>query len=185
MFYKPKFCCQCAEPIERANRNLFTSRRFCELCATDYKLADLVPKIIVGAGILFGILGLGTFLRKAEKPLNLASSNFVGNTSNTNKSIVNTAVSINANAQSFTKTQNANQAVAAPTGKLPTVPPMQEVKSRKVENLPGAAQETVYFCGAETKKGTPCTRRVKGGGRCFQHIGKPAMLPPDKLVASR
>ena len=48
-----------------------------------------------------------------------------------------------------------------------------------------AASETVYFCGAQTKKGTPCTRRVKGGGRCWQHQGQPAMLPPEKLIASR
>jgi hypothetical protein len=41
----------------------------------------------------------------------------------------------------------------------------------------------VAICGARTKKGTPCQRRVRGGvGRCWQHRGKPAILPPSKLV---
>jgi hypothetical protein len=28
------------------------------------------------------------------------------------------------------------------------------------------------LCGAITKKGTPCRRRVRGGGRCYQHRSK-------------
>jgi len=42
--------------------------------------------------------------------------------------------------------------------------------------------EVVYVCGARTKKGTPCQRRVRGPGRCWQHRGMPAILPPSKLV---
>jgi hypothetical protein len=47
---------------------------------------------------------------------------------------------------------------------------------------PTELEEVVYICGARTKKGTPCQRRVRGPGRCWQHKGKPAMLPPSKLV---
>jgi hypothetical protein len=43
-------------------------------------------------------------------------------------------------------------------------------------------EETVYVCGARTKKGTPCSRRVHQPGRCWQHKGMPAMLPAEKLV---
>jgi hypothetical protein len=43
-------------------------------------------------------------------------------------------------------------------------------------------EEQVYICGARTKKGTPCSRRVHGLVRCWQHKGLPAMLPPDKLI---
>jgi hypothetical protein len=39
----------------------------------------------------------------------------------------------------------------------------------------------VYICGARTKKGTPCSRRVHGPVRCWQHKGMPAMLPQEKL----
>ena len=41
--------------------------------------------------------------------------------------------------------------------------------------------EDVYLCGARTKKGTPCSRRVHGPVRCWQHKGMPAMLPLEKL----
>ena len=41
--------------------------------------------------------------------------------------------------------------------------------------------DEVYICGARTKKGTPCSRRVHGPVRCWQHKGMPAMLPLDKL----
>jgi hypothetical protein len=47
---------------------------------------------------------------------------------------------------------------------------------------PTEPDEVVYICGARTKKGTPCQRRVRGPGRCWQHRGQPAMLPPSKLV---
>lgn len=40
-----------------------------------------------------------------------------------------------------------------------------------------------YMCGARTKKGMPCKRRVHAvGERCFQHKGLPAMVPVEKLV---
>jgi hypothetical protein len=57
------------------------------------------------------------------------------------------------------------------------------------ENLPGAVSgsepepgEVVSICGARTQKGKPCSRRVRGTGRCWQHRGKSAMLPLEKLV---
>lgn len=180
MPYKPKFCCECGEPIERVGWALLTSRRFCELCETEYKLDDWIPRATVAAGILFGIFGLGTFLQKAEKPLSLAS----GNSTNINKSAVNTQISVEANVQSFAKTQEANLVVAQSSAKPPIAQPKPASKVQKVENQQSAAQETMYFCGAETKKGTLCRHLVKGG-RCWQHAGKPAMLPPEKLVANR
>ncbi|HYE15993.1 MAG TPA: hypothetical protein VD968_16245 [Pyrinomonadaceae bacterium] len=42
--------------------------------------------------------------------------------------------------------------------------------------------EVISICGARTQKGAPCQRRVRGTGRCWQHRGRPAMLPPSKLV---
>jgi hypothetical protein len=42
-------------------------------------------------------------------------------------------------------------------------------------------EEDVYICGARTKKGTPCSRRVHGAIRCWQHKGLSAMLPLEKL----
>jgi len=43
--------------------------------------------------------------------------------------------------------------------------------------------EAVYICGARTKKGTPCRRRVHAAGeRCYQHKGMPAMVSLEKLT---
>ena len=42
--------------------------------------------------------------------------------------------------------------------------------------------EQTYQCGARTKKGTPCSRRVHGPVRCWQHKGAKAMLPLEKLL---
>lgn len=42
--------------------------------------------------------------------------------------------------------------------------------------------EQMYLCGARTKKGTPCSRRVHGPVRCWQHKGAKAMLPLEKLI---
>lgn len=47
---------------------------------------------------------------------------------------------------------------------------------------PTITTDDVYICGARTKKGTPCSRRVHGPVRCWQHKGIPAMLPPEKLL---
>jgi hypothetical protein len=46
---------------------------------------------------------------------------------------------------------------------------------------PPIVSEEIYICGARTKKGTPCSRRVHGPTRCWQHKGLPAMLPQEKL----
>jgi len=50
------------------------------------------------------------------------------------------------------------------------------------ETKPAPAQEEIYLCGARTKKGTPCSRRVHGPVRCWQHKGMRAMLPQEKLI---
>lgn len=48
------------------------------------------------------------------------------------------------------------------------------------------ANEEGYICGARTKKGAPCQRRVHAPGeRCFQHKGLPAMVALDKLTIRR
>jgi len=50
------------------------------------------------------------------------------------------------------------------------------------QTQPPVTVEEAYICGARTKKGTPCSRRVRGPVRCWQHKGAKAMLPVEKLV---
>jgi len=47
---------------------------------------------------------------------------------------------------------------------------------------PTDPEEVVAICGARTQKGTPCQRRVRGTGRCWQHRGMPAMIPLEKRI---
>jgi hypothetical protein len=47
---------------------------------------------------------------------------------------------------------------------------------------PTDPDEIVSICGARTQRGTPCSRRVRGTGRCWQHRGRGAMLPAAKLI---
>lgn len=50
-------------------------------------------------------------------------------------------------------------------------------------NTSAAAEDVVYICGARTKKGAPCRRRVHfAGERCYQHKGMPAMVALEKLT---
>ena len=46
-----------------------------------------------------------------------------------------------------------------------------------------SSDEPVYICGARTRKGTPCRRRVHAAGeRCYQHKGMTAMVSLEKLT---
>lgn len=41
---------------------------------------------------------------------------------------------------------------------------------------PLAPETTSEFCGARTRRGTPCRRLVQPGQRCAQHRGQPSLL---------
>ena len=46
-----------------------------------------------------------------------------------------------------------------------------------------SSDELVYICGARTKKGMPCRRRVHAAGeRCYQHKGMSSLVPLSELV---
>ncbi len=68
-------------------------------------------------------------------------------------------------------------------------PPVDPGTSRQIsktgagtESQPSTVSDAVYMCGARTKKGTPCSRRMHEPVRCWQHKGMKAMLPPEKLI---
>lgn len=181
MPYKPKFCCQCGEKIERVSWSLRTSRRFCELCETEFGVYDKIPWSIALGGILIGMFGFGSYLRTPETP-NIAPSQLITrNSQNATKTEANRANSSDANHQTRTQTQSNNAARQTTNESAPT----QNLTSQKPVIASNSPQEVSYFCGATTKKGTPCSRRVKGGGRCWQHIGQPAILPPEKLIVNK
>jgi hypothetical protein len=65
----------------------------------------------------------------------------------------------------------------------PRSPKEANASNQAVNQSVSNSDDVVYICGARTKKGTPCHRRVHAAGeRCFQHKGMAAMLPPEKLT---
>lgn len=152
MIYKPKFCCECGEKIERADWTFAHSRRFCDVCQTEFLLQDWMPSVIGVLLTIAGLFAVGVFIgAPGQKPSALIT---------TRPSPVQT----NRNAR---PEDVSSPNPAAKSGD----------STRQAEKTPVSGDETIEICGAMTKKGTPCTRRVKGGGRCWQHRGEPAAGP--------
>lgn len=171
MLFRPKFCANCGEKIERTDWSIFTSRRFCPVCEIEFKGHELIPRAVVAGGILIGLIGVGSYLKSG-------SSNDA-RTSLTPRTLVERPIS--AALPSGVPRTEASPPAAAPAVREPEATVAQTASPRPAPVL----NEPQYYCGAETKKGTPCSRRVKGNIRCYQHVGMPAMVGADKLTAKK
>lgn len=188
MFYTPNFCGECGDKIDPNGGKFWTRRRFCENCESDFKWQKWLPGIWIAAGTLGVVYGFGSYLQKPEKPVNSlitsntsAASNKNRNTQNqTNPQILTTG-----SVQSSEQKTAANNSAVQPNVQTSSGQKPAAGKQSPPDNRQNPPSEAVYICGAQTKKGTPCLRRVKGGGRCWQHTGQPAILPPEKLLVSR
>ena len=178
MLFRPSFCANCGEKIDRADWGIFTSRRFCQVCESVFKGQELIPRIVVGLGLVIGLFGIGGYLKSgsyapetqfARQPRKLAEQAIPIAQAAAKDVPVTEANAANNAVSTINETQN-------PAASRKAVTQIQEPPKPQIET---AAE--VYFCGAQTAKGTPCKHRVKGNIRCFQHAGMPAMLPPDKL----
>lgn len=167
MLFRPSFCANCGEKIERADWTLLTSRRFCPVCEIEFKGHELLPRAIVAGSILVGLFGVGAYLKR-------------GPTANDARAAIKPRPLVETPMAAGPKPVEAAPRVVAspaPTREMP--PPPQPAPARPVVT----ASEPQFYCGAETKKGTPCSRRVKGNVRCYQHVGMPAMAGGDRLTA--
>lgn len=192
--YKPNFCAECGERVLRERWRVWTSERFCPLCEKRLRRGFVAPLLVICALVGAGFV-CGRLMRPAPPPLTLergalplpaliakgAASNSAGvaradetvSVAGTDeradgaasKSEATNAASDDANSSA----RGAIEANAQPLGALAAEEPTDP-------------NEVVSICGARTKKGTPCQRRVRGTGRCWQHRGMPAMLPPEKLI---
>jgi hypothetical protein len=159
MLYRPNFCCNCGEKIERVDWHLTVSRRFCDACSVENRRFDYLPRIAVAGGALALMFGLGSFW-------GVSGENRVSPT----------AFKSASQAQEPQKPlQVAERAIppAHSSGEAIILPPPADIVSAKRK-----AVEAKFFCGALTKKGTPCSRKVKArGSRCYQHEGRPEAPP--------
>lgn len=181
MLFRPSFCANCGEKIDRAEWGVFTSRRFCQVCETEYKGQDLIPRFIVGLGVLIGVIGLGAYWKSGPAG---SDSQLIKQPQRLVEQPVK-AAQLAPTEKLATASGNSSVTMPSAPETLSKVPVMTSDISRQKAQRPAKFQaeppEEVYYCGASTAKGTPCKHRVKGNVRCFQHVGMPAMLPPDKL----
>ncbi len=154
MLYKPNFCCNCGEKIERIEWNLLTSRRFCPACAVEHQRYDHVPKAVVAVGSLALMFGIGSLWAGSAPVTDGPKASPVG---------IRSAVP----AAEVPRTTIAGPIQDTPPPQAPAAAPNSEPE----QSAKSAAM--AYYCGALTKKGTPCSRKVKTKGvRCFQHEGR-------------
>ena len=153
--YRPKFCAECSAKIIRLRWHFWTSRKFCESCAPRF-LQDQVKRAVVAAVMVF-LLGMvaGQAARPTPPPVVIQ------------------------------RTQNSVSTTTA--GKTNGPGPVASNSTvASASNSAGiVTAEEIYTCGARTKKGTACTRRVHGAVRCWQHLGLPALLPQERLRIKR
>ena len=180
MSYKPKHCCQCGEKIDRENWKPWTSRRFCELCETEFGIYDKLRAGLVGTALLFGLYGIGSYFQKPEKQMSLVPRQVAASTANTGTNQPKSVAQVST--ETTVQTPKQSNRSDAPTI-AQTAPAATNLKIKPPEKLVETT-ERAYFCGAPTKKGTLCSRRVKNGGRCWQHEGQAALLPQEKLIAA-
>ncbi len=163
MLYRPNFCCHCGEKIVRAGWTLLTSRRFCEFCEIEQKQHDLFPRVGAVAAILIGAAGLFTYIGGGSAS---SSSEVQSVKEFRSKPTANRVANATLQAQSTSGSvplSNSDAAIA---------------KQRETPAI--SSTEPVYYCGTITRKGTPCTRRVKTKGRCWQHSDKESAPAEDQ-----
>jgi hypothetical protein len=179
MLFRPSYCANCGEKIEREEWRLLTSRRFCELCETEFKAHDLIPRVVVGLGALAMIFGFGSYLKSGPDTMSARQLRGVPERPPSVQTVpANPAAGVMQQTNiNSTVSQTSN--TGGPEQTTRAVDAMQPPKHLSGDRETIA--EPAYYCGAQTRKGTPCTRRVKGNIRCYQHTGMPAMLPPEKL----
>src|SRR6476620_7227061 len=124
--YKPNFCSECGAKILSLRWHFWTSRRFCSDCASRLRKARFVPALIATLG-LFGTGYIAGRVRRPPSPPLIIERR--------SDSPLNDAATGRSAIRS-----TASEAATTPT---PT-------------NSPAIVEETVYVCGARTKKGTHC-----------------------------
>lgn len=153
----------------RARWRVWTSRRFCRACGRRFRRAGLGGALVLACALFGPGFLLGRLLRPPPPPLVLERG---------------TAglAPLPAAAESPRGAGEGQGVEGEGRGGAALKPEPTYGPDGTANERPTDPEEVVYVCGARTKKGTPCQRRVRGPGRCWQHRGMPAILPPSKLV---
>ena len=155
--YKPNFCAECGERIARARWRFWTSRRFCDPCARRVRKGQMLLPLIAGVTLFCLGLAAGRMGRSHPPPLIIERGQLSA-------------------LPAATATGGAEAEPGADAQANPRPEPSYGPSGTATER-PTDTDETVSICGARTQKGTPCKRRVRGTGRCWQHKGIVPLKP--------
>jgi hypothetical protein len=138
-----RFCSECGERLKVKRSDILPFRSFCPRCSPRFRRIRLM---LIAIPFLCAAIGFasGHYTRTRE------SFYFIG-----------TPVDLSANRVAPSADNNNDH---SSRGSETLTQPEQLVIS------PSAAEA---ICGARTKSGKPCRRKVKGGGYCWQHRRKP------------
>jgi hypothetical protein len=154
--YKPNFCAECGERITRPRWRIYTSRRFCPGCEGRFRRARMLLPLMAAVALFAIGLAAGRSTRTQPPPL-----------------VVQRGELPPAPPLPRAKTTGDMPEAEGPTlDSSSSATPQPEPKygsDGTATERPTDPEETVSICGARTQKGTPCRRRVRGTGRCWQH----------------
>lgn len=136
------FCSECGERLKVKRSSTLLFRSFCSRCSPRFNCARLMLIVAVALSAAIGF-GIGRFTTPREPFY------YIGTPVESGSS--RTAPSTDDNAAHAAR---KSEAVA---------------QGEQVAFSPSAAEGA---CGARTKSGRPCLRKVKGGGYCWQHRDK-------------
>jgi hypothetical protein len=153
------YCAECGSLLKRKGWRAWLNSSRCEDCARRLGKMRLARPLAVIAIIVIAAFALGRSVRPVAPPLVIERA--------ANSPLSDLPLNLNDTANSASRNTNSQNAIPKTSD------------DRRAES----ADDLIYLCGARTQRGTPCHRRVHfAGERCYQHKGKPAILPPEKLV---
>jgi hypothetical protein len=155
-----KFCSECGEPINAANAGFLPARTRCEKCAPRFRPRRFLQAASLALLIVLAfIIGRHSAPQKTQYLLGTPIDPIANRPS---AATVNTAIPANR------ETPATNAATARPSEPLTAT----TLASAPRETATGTGDDVVSICGARTKSGKICQRKVKGGGYCWQHRDK-------------
>ena len=138
-----RFCSGCGEELKAKRASLRPFRVFCMHCAPSWSRARRL-RIAAFAMIVAGAFLLGRY-SSPPQPFY-----FIG-----------------------TPAGSHSGSIQSSTGQDGVARSGEKSSTTQIQQQPSASTNAVeVLCGARTKSGRPCRRKVRGGGHCYQHRDK-------------
>jgi hypothetical protein len=139
------FCSNCGEQLQAYRASVFSARSYCSRCAPRFRSSRLAMIVSLAGCLIIGY-AFGRY-NTPRQPFYLLGTPIDPITNNNGRRETNAQA--NSNKANANKSANSNS------------PPPES-----------STDVVVKLCGAPTKSGRPCRRKVVGGGYCWQHRDK-------------